>query len=59
MFRTLEPGEGEALQEIAAGLRFGTLCARLVERHGETEGAALAGSWLGQWLKEGLVATVR
>lgn len=58
-FRTLDAGEAEALERIAAGQSFGELCARLVQRHGEAEGTAMAGAWLGQWLRDGLIAAIR
>ena len=58
-FRTLEPAEAQALEEIAGGRSFGMLCARLAEEHGGETGAGLAGAWLGQWLRDGLVARIR
>ena len=57
-FRTLDPAEAGALAGIAGGMSFGELCARLVEQHGAADGAALAGTWLGQWLRDGCIAAV-
>ena len=57
-FRSLEPAEAHALAGIAGGRSFGELCALLVEQHGAADGPAVAGAWLGQWLREGLVSAV-
>lgn len=57
-FRSLEGAEGEALERIASGLSFGELCAWVIERHGEADGTAMAGAWLGQWLRDGLIAAI-
>ena len=56
--RTLDAGEAEALEQAAAGATFGALCALLVQRHGEAQGTALAGTWLGRWLSDGMIAAV-
>jgi hypothetical protein len=57
-FRTLDPAEATALEQVAGGATFGALCALLVERCGAAEGPRLAGVWLGQWLRDGLIAGV-
>ncbi|WP_019832793.1 HvfC/BufC N-terminal domain-containing protein [Sphingomonas sp. PR090111-T3T-6A] len=57
-FRTLEAAEAEALALVAEGRDFGALCASLVARFGEEQGPALAGGFLGQWLADGLIASV-
>ena len=57
-FRTLDAGEAEALGQAAAGTTFGALCAQLLQRHGEEQGTALAGTWLGRWLGEGMIAAI-
>lgn len=57
-FRTASPEEAEAFGYLRAGQTFGSLCATLVERLGEEEGPALAGSLLGQWLSDGLIARI-
>jgi hypothetical protein len=56
-FRTIEAAEAEALA-CARGAPFATLCAHLIEAHGEGEGLALAGALLGQWLRDGLIASL-
>ena len=38
-----------------AGTPFDTICARLVERLGQSDGIALAGSLLAQWAQDGLL----
>jgi hypothetical protein len=58
-FRTVDQGEAEALRKVAAGESFGALCTMLVARHGEAAAPAMAGAWLGQWLREGLIAAIR
>jgi hypothetical protein len=57
-FRTLDPAEAVALEQIAGGITFGSLCALMVERCGAVEGPQLCGAWLGQWLRDGLIARV-
>jgi uncharacterized protein (UPF0276 family) len=54
-FRTIETIEHEAIMTMAAGASFATLCATLVDAHGEAEGLSLAGTMLGQWFADGLV----
>ena len=57
-FRTLDAAEAAALAHVANGMTFGALCALVVERHGETDGLALAGDWLGRWLGDGMIAAI-
>ncbi len=57
-FRTLEPAEAVALDQVAGGITFGALCTLMIERSGDVEGPNLAGAWLGQWLRDGLIARV-
>ncbi|MDH7640448.1 HvfC/BufC N-terminal domain-containing protein [Sphingomonas oryzagri] len=57
-FRTLERDEDEALRLMRGGLSFGALCARLVGQHGEENGPSIAGTLLGRWFQDGLVASV-
>jgi hypothetical protein len=57
-FRTLTAEEATSLQHVHQGKTFGALCAALVEGLGEERAAALAGSLLGQWLSDRLVAAV-
>lgn len=58
-FRTIEQAEAEAIRQLEAGMPFGALCAALADAHGEMDGAAIAGGWLGGWLRDGLVAAIR
>jgi hypothetical protein len=57
-FQTLDQDEEEALRVMMGGMGFGALCTRLVERHGEETGPAMAGALLGRWFQGGLVAEV-
>jgi hypothetical protein len=57
-FRSLDPAEAAALEQVSGGMTFGALCALLVERCGAAEGPRLAGAWLGQWLRDGLITRV-
>jgi hypothetical protein len=58
-FRTIEAQEQAALEMMLAGLSFGDLCTALVEKHGPQIGVDRAGSYLGQWLTDGLVTAIR
>lgn len=57
-FRTIATAEHQALSQMRAGAPFAGLCARLVGEIGEEAGIALAGTWLGQWLKDELVVAI-
>jgi hypothetical protein len=57
-FRTLDPAEAEALDLLQHGASFGTLCAQLVQREGEIDGPRIAGSYLAQWISDGIVANI-
>jgi hypothetical protein len=57
-FRVATPEEAGAIERLHDGMRFGALCTELGEAHGAEQGAALAGAWLGGWLREGLVTDV-
>ncbi|WP_068080797.1 HvfC/BufC family peptide modification chaperone [Novosphingobium rosa] len=57
-FRTLETAEARALEALREGCDFGALCAMLVAREGETAGPRIAGSYLAQWLRDGLIAQI-
>lgn len=59
VFRQTDAAEALALAAVLRGARFGDLCAELVERFGEAAGVERAGALLGQWIGEGLVASVR
>lgn len=58
-FRTIEQAEAEAILQLEAGMPFGTLCAHLAAEHGEQTGAAIAGGWLGAWLRDRVLAAIR
>lgn len=57
-FRTIEQAEAEAILQLEAGQSFGALCASLAKEHGEAGSAIILGSWLGAWLRDGLVAGI-
>jgi hypothetical protein len=57
-FRTLESTEARALEALREGHDFGSLCATLVARHGEVAGPQIAGSFLVQWLSDGIVTQI-
>ena len=57
-FRTIPADEQAALEMMQAGLRFGALCAALVEKLGLEAGVTQAGAYLGQWLADGLIADI-
>jgi hypothetical protein len=44
------------LAQVRTGARFGDVCETLVSRMGEVKGVAAAGTLLGQWLADGLLA---
>ena len=58
-FRLVDALDGEVLALARAGETFGEICAILAERLGPQAGVARAGSLLGQWLQDGLIAAVR
>ena len=55
-FRAIDQVEHQAVLWARAGMPFGELCGRLVERDGEADGIARAGALLGQWVAGGLIA---
>jgi Putative DNA-binding domain len=57
-FRSLEAREADALERVANGMTFGALCGHLVDRCGAIEAPQLAAAWLGQWLRDGLIAEI-
>lgn len=60
MFRAEMPGEALALVQLQdPSQTFGSLCESLVERVGQERAPTLAGSFLGQWLSDGLIAAIR
>lgn len=57
-FRTAEAGEGRALDLARDDASFGALCAALIEDLGEDAGIAAAGTLLGRWIGDGLIAAI-
>jgi hypothetical protein len=57
-FRTIDVDETAAIALMTSGRSFGALCATLVDRHGEENGPAMAGAFLGQWLRDGIVHAI-
>jgi hypothetical protein len=57
-FRTLDEDEATALDHMIGGWCFGELCADLIGIHGETQGLAMAGALLGQWLQDGIISAI-
>ena len=58
VFRQTDAAEALALAAVLRGACFGDLCTELVDRFGEAAGIERAGTLLGQWIGEGLVAGV-
>ncbi|WP_294329163.1 DNA-binding domain-containing protein [uncultured Sphingomonas sp.] len=58
-FRTLEQAEAKAILQLETGMPFGALCAALAAEHGDTKSATIVGTWLGSWLRDGLIAAIR
>ncbi|HEU4627010.1 MAG TPA: DNA-binding domain-containing protein [Steroidobacteraceae bacterium] len=56
--RALTAEEATAVDELREGQTFGAVCAALVERHGEEQGPAIAGAFLGRWLSDQMVARI-
>ncbi|USI73494.1 HvfC/BufC N-terminal domain-containing protein [Sphingomonas morindae] len=57
-FRTIERGEAEAIRALQQGASFGTLCAEAIARWGEEQGPMQAGAWLGEWIRDGIIARI-
>jgi hypothetical protein len=60
-FRLVARDEHRALSRLAAGARFGEICAAADGYTGaadEGARAARAGAWLGQWIADGLIASL-
>lgn len=58
-FRVIGAPERRAIQQARIGMTFAELCEEAVGDLGESEGIALAGGWLGQWLGDGLIVDIR
>lgn len=59
VFREVDAAEALAIAAVLRGASFGDMCAELVDRFGEAAGIERAGALLGQWIGDGLVASVR
>lgn len=57
-FRIIDSAEQRGILLTRKGLSFAALCAQLVDEMGESEGVALAGGWLGNWLADGLLTGI-
>jgi hypothetical protein len=57
-FRVVTAEEWSVLCQLRQGETFGSVCTSLIERLGEEQGPARAGSLLGQWFSDGLIAQV-
>jgi hypothetical protein len=57
-FRTVTSLEADALGRVLQRQSYGETCRSVVERSGEERGIAMAGTWLGQWLGEGVIVGV-
>lgn len=57
-FRSVEQAEADAIRKLRVGVRFGALCDALAAIHGADDGSAIAGGWLGGWLRDGLIAGI-
>jgi hypothetical protein len=58
VFRRAEAHERDVLAWSAAGEGFAAVCARLADTLGEEAAVTTAGTLLGRWLAEGMIATV-
>ncbi len=58
VFRRADAHERDVLAWSAAGEGFAAICARLADRLGEEAAVTTAGTLLGRWLAEGMVASV-
>lgn len=55
-FQPLDTDEKDLLQHLVGGLRFETMCEKLVQRHGTDRGIPLAGELLARWTHTGLLS---
>ena len=58
-FRSLQPGEAQALTAAREGQSFGEICALLSAQFGETEAPAKAAGFLRNWVESGLLTAAR
>ena len=57
-FRALDADEASAIDLLRSGRTFSEVCLALVGRYGEKRGPVIAGSWLGRWLSDHMMADV-
>ncbi len=57
-YRSLEPAEYNAIQQMTAGASFGELCEKLQENATEEAATTQAAQYLSGWLNEGLISLV-
>ncbi len=55
-FRLVDDAEAAALVALAAGTPFGAVCAELAATSGAEAAVSQIGSWLGQWLQDGILS---
>ena len=58
-FRSLQPGEAEALEAAREGQSFGELCGLLCAEFGEEQAPAAAAGFLRDWVESGLLTAAR
>ncbi|MDP5069580.1 MAG: hypothetical protein NWQ45_01655, partial [Congregibacter sp.] len=56
VFMQVNAAEGQALSMLLSGASYGETCEALIELLGEEQAATQAGSMLGRWLHQGLIA---
>jgi hypothetical protein len=58
-FRSLEPGEAEALEAVREGQSFGEVCGLLCAEFGEAQAPATAAGFLRDWVESGMLTAAR
>jgi len=58
-FRSVQPGEAQALEAAREGQSFGELCALLCDEFGEAQAPARAAEFLRGWVDSGLLTAAR
>jgi hypothetical protein len=58
-FRSIQPGEAEALEAAREGQSFGELCDLLCAQFGEEQAPATAAGFLRDWVESGLLTAAR
>ncbi len=57
-FRAIDMAEHRAILRLRTGMSFAALCAQVVDEIGQQEGITITGTWLGQWLADGLLTDI-